>query len=275
MKGISRNPGPGTVGAGLSAIVILAGGISTVHAATISYSDTWSASDSVFSTADSENPRNDSLVGTDTLFIPKFDPSLGTLNSVTFAITGAGITSQADATFRDDTWFSDVGGRQELYSMTVRIGLTGFSDYIGSAAPRLATCSDTGPLTGGARCDTNLLNSTYNLFGGNGTTFSAAILTAYTGAGTLAMSAYLSGWMYTNETDGDNGYIDDRYGFISSQGKLTITYNYTEVVVEPPPPPPAEVPEPATLSLLGAGLLGFGWSRSRRRRSGDRSRTTG
>lgn len=218
------------------------------QAASISYSTDWSTLHSLSSSIDVDN-KSDDLGSTVTRSITQFDPALGTLDSISLSFYGMSMTSYAGANFRDDTWYSTVSGEQELRSLGLTIFMPGLAPQGQTWTPywtysRSSSCSATGGFRSGASCSTTVKTDTMDWVTRNFPPITWS-LTDYIGPGSTQITIEQTGWLWTNETDGDNGYVNSRYGRVSASGNIGITYNFT----------PAPVPVPAATWLFGSGLL--------------------
>lgn len=175
--------------------------------------------------------------------VAQFDPSLGTLNSITITLTGDNLAS---TTVHNPTGAEIVFELDEQTQLTLTNSLAG----VGTLAETLTySYPSVDVLAGG----TNNLGP--NSF--NGTAASESVASAdfaqFEGLGDVNfLIGSLSG--YTALGGGNNAQIT-----ISNQDDATVTidYNYGEL-------PPPGVPEPGTMSLFGTGLLGLaGMLRSR------------
>lgn len=106
------------------AMVVLAIVATSARATVISVSSTWNSSAQVINGQGAVSPYNFSAA--DSLSISGFDPSLGTLDSVSYSITGATISSYASATFRDFS-LGTMLGQQSLSNLEASISLPGFT----------------------------------------------------------------------------------------------------------------------------------------------------
>lgn len=228
---------------GLIAMAIAAA--SSANALTVSTTKTWAMSDSYSSSANTTSAVSDYFSGSTQLLFDQFDASLGTLNSVTVTYNGLRIYTRAEADFRDDDWANETAGYQSIYGgMGGSISGAGFS-FSRSSSTRTDTCADGWYATSGAACGTDIYGSYYYPAGTSSTTSSASLLTAFTGNGVMVANFNLGGRLYTNETDGDDGYITYRYGYVYGDGSMTIAYDYTPV------------PVPAAAWLFGSALFGL------------------
>ena len=220
--------------------LLMLGSCITAHAATITYTTGWNTSDGV-SSGGNGPLFTDNLSATTNRSISQFDPAMGILQGITIDIYGVRLTSSASANFLDDTVLSDVAGRQELRNMSINVTMPNYL-YGRPRANRAATCSGSGGVFSGASCSTNLGSSTAALTGDNAT---LGPLSAYIGTGNVSISINQLGQLFTDETDGDNGYVNSRSGTVSTSGSIDVTYSYSVV------------PVPAALWLFGSGLLGL------------------
>ena len=217
------------------------GGLTAVQAATVSFTTSWSTSRSFGSGANvpfASDSLNDFVSNNG---ISKFDPALGILQGIDISLSGMRITSLASANFRDDTLFSTVAGLQQLQNMSLNIQMPGFI-LNRPIATRTARCSDTGTLFTSSSCTTNLGTSTIGL---PSTNTSLVPLSSYIGSGTVNIGINQNARLFTDETDGDNGYVNSRSGQVRASGTIRVTYDYTVV------------PVPAAVWLFGSGLIGL------------------
>lgn len=225
------------------------------NAAVVSYSASFNISDSVSSGANSQNPFSDSLNNSQILSLPKFNTSLGALNSVTVEYLSVAQRSEASASFKDGDAFHEVAGLQNLSSMRVTSDLFNLG-YSRNFSNRSDTCTDGPNAFTSAACNTSI--NGFTSFTGNSTTVltAASYLAAATGTGSLLPTIRQFGTMFVNETDGDDGYIDNRFGFLRSTGTVRITYDYTE---------PSAVPVPAAAWLFSSALIAIAGVKRRAR----------
>lgn len=186
----------------------------------------------------------DSLYASDSINLARFDGSLGTLNFVTLRFYSVRQTSYGTANYRDDDWLNETAGLTRLQNMRVYSNnLFGIGSYNQSLSSRSATCSDTGGLRSGAACSAGLSSSTRSLSGWQLSSSNASVLANLTGSGSISSSIYQDGQLYTNETDGDDGYVTYRSGDLRSYGYVSLSYDYTPV------------PLPATAWLFTTSLI--------------------
>ncbi len=220
--------------------LLLLSGWTTAQAATISFTTGWNTIRSINSGANVDN-RTDFLSDSSNRPISQFDPSLGILTGINIDFFGMSLSSRASANFRDDTLFSTVGGLQRLQSMSLGITMPNYS-FSRFASTRTSTCSDTGGLFSGSSCNTNLSSRTNGLFSAS---TSLGSLSAYIGPGFVNIGVRQNATLFTNETDGDNGYVNFRSGQVRTAGSVRVTYDYSVV------------PVPAAAWLFGSGLIGL------------------
>lgn len=220
--------------------LLLFSGWTTAQAASISFTTGWNTSNGISSGANVDN-RFDSLNAFSGRNISQFDPSLGILTGINIDFFNMSLSSRASANFRDDTLFSTVGGLQRLQDMSIAITMPGYS-FSRFASARTSTCSDTSGLFSSSSCNTSLGFNTNFL---SNASASLGSLTTYIGLGSVNIGARQNARLFTNETDGDNGYVNSRSGLVRASGSIRVTYDYTVV------------PVPAAIWLLGSGLIGF------------------
>jgi hypothetical protein len=187
----------------------------------------------------------------ESLAFQEFDPSLGTLNSVTLDLSGTLTTtltvgnlsgsfgagaalSSGSASTQTTLTVQDPLGNESLLNLTASFPFTNLSPTSGSNT-----------ITSGALMQT----------GSNGSTYvSPAVLAEFTGLSTISLSSStstLTGVLYTGGTAA-------AYASQAPMAALTgsVTYNYT----------PAVVPEPSTFALLTVGvwgIIGYRWRKKR------------
>lgn len=227
------------------------GAISSAQAATLTTTKYWSLSDSYSSGTNVTSGVYDYFDDVDQLLFDQFDTSLGTLDSVSISYTSSKVGTYASAGFRDDDWANETAGLQRVYaSFSSSISGLGGLGTSGVRSTRTDTCAGSVSLTSGSSCSTYLGTS----YASSPSTYynnltSSSVLDAFTGSGVIVALFDLYGWIYTNETDGDDGYINTRSGSAAANGYMTVTYNYTV--------PPAPVPVPAAAWLFGSALFGL------------------
>lgn len=168
----------------------------------------------------------------ESITLPGFDTSLGTLTSITFSLTGQ---TQGSATVTNNS------GIVSPYSVDLFTNLTLLNPLnaeILSNNPTFSTIliindGESGTATGTSPATT--IDQT--IFSGFGLYLDPTVTFTVTGDG-LATASGPTPYSVTATAMG--------------QADLTVTYNYST---------PSEIPEPAAVGLLGAGLLGIGWIR--------------
>lgn len=226
---------------------------SSAQALTISFTDNWSTSDSVSTGSNSTAPRTDILNDTDTLSVSLFDSTIGILNSVRVIFEDTRFTNSAAARFRDTDVGQRTAGTQRLSNLGVSISFNGIN-YNRSRSNRTDTCSSGIGGINGATCTTSLGTSTSNFSTQNTLFTDATTLSNFTGDGNGQGTVRQSGSLFTDETNGDDGFIDSRSGSVSATGRLRVIYDYTE---HPP------VPLPAAFWLFASALSGLFYFRRR------------
>ncbi len=215
--------------------VVLISGFSSAHALTITYSDNWSTSDSVSTGSNSTSARTDSLNDIDTLSVSLFDPTLGILNSVRVIFDNMRLTSSASARFRDTDALQRTAGTQTLRNMGIAISFSPVS-FSRNRSSRTDTCSTGVGGTSGATCTTFISSSTFNFNSFDTLLTDTSLIASFIGDGNRQGTARQTGTLFTDETNGDDGFIDSRGGSVSASGRLLVIYDYSEF---PPVPLPA------------------------------------
>lgn len=231
------------------ALAVAIAGINSAQALTLSVTKSWGLSDYISSTANVTSPVTDYFDAASQVTFDQFDTSLGTLNSVSISYTPVSIRTDGYANFRDDDWANETAGTQSIYgSVYGSIAGLGYS-LSRTSSNRTLNCAGSVSLTSGSSCGVNFSTYTQSLAGQNYSNLtSASVLNAFTGSGVVAAVFDLGGRLYTNETDGDDGYITSRYGYAYAFGNMTISYDYTA---------PAPVPVPAAAWLFGSAIVGL------------------
>jgi hypothetical protein len=184
------------------------------------------------------------------LAVQQFNSAWGTLNSVAFSLS---------STFNGQTTLACFTGSCTFGPVSQSVKVTTYSPLSGN--PALVVTNPTQTILAGGKGGTLILNGPsgtqiYNTTGSDsdsiGANSDAAMKTAFTGLGTVAIDVDAIGAISTTVSGGTgNG-----GGFSSANASFEVTYDYT---VPPPPPPPVdEVPEPTTMALAGTALLGLG-----------------
>lgn len=160
----------------------------------------------------------------------QFDASLGTLDSVSIALSGWDNSGEViSATF----------ATQANYVSTLSFSVAGFSD-INTAFQSFDPAALSGP------AEISIANL-----------FSPILSNDWIGSSTFDLVASMNTVCWESPNRYDCGNPDDS----SWQGQFTLTYDYTAPT---PPPPGPSIPEPAGLALTGLGLAMLGVQRRRK-----------
>ena len=190
-----------------------------------------------------------------------FDSSLGTLQSV--EITYSGRLRNANGVRTLQNLCSDTGFDSSCESRTLSVDYS--IDYgVFSSVGSVDEVSE--------NRTAKLRNSNFSFVGGGADLFASTTMTgasdlaAYTGTGTLDLTAFFFPYLdgtYTCDPDGGTILLQCRAQYRAEYGaafKIDLTYVYDDGST---PPTPTEVPLPASALLLLAGLGTFGFSRRR------------
>lgn len=168
-----------------------------------------------------------------TVYLDQFDPSMGTLESVT-------LTLDADVSAGTIDWDNEAGVPSDV---TLGIGATVTAtgpDALALVAVPLQKASSTVDADNDGAADF-IGTDAFSVTGGVGNDSdiaNPAIFTSYLGTGTFSVDITSAVETYLSTTGG-SGPIQSSSGLF--EGTVTVEYNYT--------------PEPATMSLLGLGGL--------------------
>lgn len=228
---------------------------SAVAAETVMQTASWSTNNSISSGTDTDN-QSDSLSASDVIDFVSFDGSLGTLDSVTINISNISISAYAAGSFRDPDWFNTVKGNSEFrdvrvywrvnardtFADTVLNVIQRESTILDDADYRQDTCSDTSG-TGAASCTTGI-DSGGVIYPNQSLTiteypenhpFSGSLLHFYNNDEHPNERVYVAGiqtvTLWTNEYDGDDGYVNSRSGQFYTSADVELIYHYTPAPV--------------------------------------------
>jgi hypothetical protein len=172
--------------------------------------------------------------------VPKFDTSLGTLDSITVKldVSGAAATSVTEKVGTSGTFKI-----KEYSTVTLVSADPSMNTALNSLSETVNYTSGIVTLTSGQTHNFG----TVNLTGTPSTeTINIAYLTLFEGAGSLIFDATsVSGFSFLGGGSNQSATIAN-----DDSGIVTVTYDYT-------PGQPPVVPEPGTLTLFGTGLLGL------------------
>jgi hypothetical protein len=175
----------------------------------------------------------------DFLTVQQFDPSLGTLNSINFELTG-GVLGNIRIENQDASPVTATGNLTATVTLT-RPDTTTLVVVI----PLFSVSDNFGAYDGVADFDGPSGNAYLGVSGSdveNQTTSNPADLALFTGVGTISLPVSAIG--ASNATGGGNLLTSFS---TQADAQLEITYNYT---------PFSETPEPATMGLMGTALAG-------------------
>lgn len=212
-----------------------------------------------------QNSVTFATVGTNTLLLPRFDSSLGGLNSITVFIYGTG-----QATFAADNDYGDgsidvTANMQHSFLVTAPGVSTNGDDSWSNTVTLAPDNGDAFSMFDPSGVDGyswgTITNGEYAT-AGSPVTVGNPFFAAYTGPGNVTFN--VNSQAFTSEINGSapwfSGanafYLSNQVSNPSLQVRVQVAYDYTEN---------ANVPEPTTLALLGMGICGVGW-RARRRR---------
>ncbi len=176
--------------------------------------------------------------------LQQFDPSLGTLNSVTVTLNAAldqtlGYENEDGANRMIQFYWSPAAGGNKTgcdYSLSFTGG--SLDTYINNAPkytniPQFDGVVDYAGTSGYSQ--EFLLNQSAN------NVYTDGAMSPFVGTGSVAFDASANGWLYTSYTGGNMA-----VECITLAGAgVTVSYDYTPI------------PEPATMCLLGLGVLGL------------------
>lgn len=222
--------------------------VKSAEASLISFSTDWRLSARVDSFSNTDN-RTDLLTSSSLQSINKFDSNLGTLTGINIKLIRdfqGGFTAK----FKDDDLFSRTAGLQELTNVETGIlGLVSMGPLLISHDDISHTCAQDS--IGSSECNTRgNFNLDFATVTGN---IHSDFFGKYIGTDSLNFLTHIEGNLWTDETDGDDGYVDARTGGVGSRGFLTITYTFDEPIILPPPP--TSVSEPIMLGLFTFSTL--------------------
>jgi hypothetical protein len=175
------------------------------------------------------------------LYIPQFDPALGTLTGVNVTLEGEVL---GDTTVTNNTGGDVAAGTN--FGANFLLDATGYGNWLNFAYPQI-TFSDNLNTTD----NTSATHSGLDLFDSASTSVSAGDASLYDWIGTGVDDLYL---LPEDDTSFSPYGIDGSHD-MSANSNLTVTYSYG----------PTPTPEPGSLALLGLGLPMAGmWLRRKR-----------
>ena len=178
---------------------------------------------------------------TNVVSFTKFNPALGTLQSV-YVQVGSAFSTTLGVT---NTGTSASSGSAQT-TLTLNLNdTTGVFGY-GTGVQSLGNYSSSSygySLSAGQGTASGLINAHNNDLADNGTTTDSTILSDFTGTGTVDETA----WTFTQTFIGNSGGNTSSSQVTDANAKFIITYDYI-----------VPAPEPSTFAMIGSGLAGLG-----------------
>ncbi len=243
---------------GLMALSVLGLAPAAAGAATITYSAFYPTDNNPDPGQTPQNfAKTDWDGSTQSVSLPQFNTSLGTLTGVDFSLYG-GITGSGTMTNN-----GQANANIESYHATMDISLLAPGTQLPFDPDNSTALLTVSPQLFNINSPLTLAPGETYSFGGNtpvttsnsGTASLATDFQPYIGTGSLDYPLLASTGTDAITTGGDLQIVQNTL----ARAQATVTYTYDPAA----PPPPAPVPEPASAALLGAGLLGLGLLRRR------------
>jgi hypothetical protein len=232
-------------------LALVGGGIAIAGPTTVSYNSFFPGTP-----LNTSQQATDWSDGSQTVSVPTFDTTLGTLNSVTITLLGD-VTSNGNLT--NTTGSSQASITGYTASTVIRLLPVGYSGGFTNFATGPAALTTVAPnlinvafqtLNAGASIAFNVTDAqstaSFTAISGLGTYETA-------GAGSVLFPLFTTTSTSSNETGGNLILNQTTAAF----AEVTITYNYTT--------PAVDAPEPASLGLFAAGLACLGAVRRRQK----------